>query len=301
MRVTTVPDFFPRARDLRAQFEARVGPNRSSEESRFVWDYWNVPGQFTYVRTPAINVIRPTLLAEFTGALRAWGAEHLGSTQVTVPWLSYYVEGCRQELHSDVVQGMWSYVYSLSPWDDRTFTGGETLLGSDRLLEYWARFDPTRSNEARHLLEQIPACFDQLCVFDSRLPHGVAVVEGTRDPRKGRVALHGWFRDPELGVEGALDQALLDAPLAAVRDRWRSERSRCGPFHGQATWRLSVAPDGSVDEVTSVVDNLVPAGTGAQDPETLLAVGAELLAGMRLPPADGPSTVLVPLDESRPP
>jgi hypothetical protein len=169
-----------------------VAPDRVAGSERFIWDYWHIPQQYTYFRTIALNAISPALLGQFTEALRAWGRAHLGTDRITLPWLSFYIERCRQEFHSDVVQGMWSYVYSLTPWDDRHFTGGETLLGSPLLLDYWPTFDPSHSTESRTLVEQIPARFDQLTVFDSRLPHGVAVVEGTRDPVQARVALHGW-------------------------------------------------------------------------------------------------------------
>jgi Rps23 Pro-64 3,4-dihydroxylase Tpa1-like proline 4-hydroxylase len=35
--------------------------------------------------------------------------------------------------------------------------------------------------------------FNQLTVFDPRIPHGVATVEGVREPTEARVVLHGWF------------------------------------------------------------------------------------------------------------
>jgi Rps23 Pro-64 3,4-dihydroxylase Tpa1-like proline 4-hydroxylase len=78
-------------------------------------------------------------------------------------------------------------------------------VASPLLLDCWATFDPERSTEGGELIERIPARFDQLTVFDSRLPHGVAVVEGTRDPLEARVALHGWFHDPEPRIDGGPD------------------------------------------------------------------------------------------------
>jgi 2OG-Fe(II) oxygenase superfamily len=261
-----------------------------------VWDYWYVPDQYTYFRTPAVNVIPPSLLAEFTSALRAWGRDNLGTDRVTVPWLSFYIEGCRQELHSDVVQGMWSYVYSLTPWEQRVFTGGETLLGADRLLDYWARFNPAKSKEARHLIDRIPAVFNQLCIFDSRLPHGVAVVEGTRDPLQARVALHGWFHNPELTLTGSLDAAVANETLAEISDRWEQDQDRLGPIIGQVTWRISIDPTGEVTDVTLVVENLVRTATQAHDPEELLNATAAHLRDARFPPSGGTSTLLLPLE-----
>jgi hypothetical protein len=294
MRVTTVPAFFGRSAELRSHFEERVGPERVNPEGRFVWDYWHIPGQYTYFRTPALNVIPPTLLAAFTTALRTWGQTTLGTARVTVPWLSFYIEGCRQELHSDVIQGMWSYVYSLTPWDTKQFTGGETLVAGQRLLDYWADFDPEHSSESKHLIERIPALFDQLCVFDSRLPHGVAVVEGTREPLQARVALHGWFHDPELSVEGSLTREDVEPAIDVLRAHWQREDTRLGPFYGKAVWRITVDGDGGVSEVEAVVDNLIGAHPAA-DPSALLSVGAALIRDAAFPPGDGSSTVVLPL------
>ena len=276
VRMLTAPDFFDRAGKLRRHFEELVGPSRNTEDSRFVWDYWHIPGQFTYFRTPALGAVPPTLLAHFTEALRIWGKEHLGATRVTVPWLSYYIEGCRQELHTDVEQGTWSYVYSLTPWEKRQFTGGETLLAGEHLLDYWGRFDPEHSREAPHLIERIPARFDQLCVFDSHLPHGVEIVEGTRDPLQARVALHGWFRPAEPVVDGPLSLEEAEPVLTSIGKRWREENSRLGPFFGEGVWRLLVEEDGQVVDVKLVVDNLMPSRGGTDS--SLLRTATETLS-----------------------
>ena len=297
MRVKIVPSFFDRATELRRHFEEKVGPSRESTENRFVWDYWHIPGQFTYFRTPALNVIPPSLVAGFTEALRRWGHENLGSVRVTVPWLSYYIEGCRQELHSDVVQGTWSYVYSLTPWDQRRFTGGETLIAGEHLLDYWPRFDPASSSEQKQLIDRVPAHFNQLCVFDSRLPHGVNVVEGTRAPLLARVALHGWFREPQPSLEGSLTLPAAEPVFEALRTRWRQRNEEVGPFHGKAVWRFSVDEQGHTSNVKLVVDNLVAAHRRATDSSVLLAFGEASIQESVLPASAGRTTVSLPLGE----
>jgi len=294
--VATQTPFFTRADDLRREFTDRVAPDRVAKAERFIWDYWHIPQQYTYFRTVALNAISPALLGQFTEALRAWGVANLGTDRITLPWLSYYIEGCRQELHSDVVQGMWSYVYSLTDWEDRHFTGGETLLGSPQLLDYWPTFDPTRSTESRTLVERIPALFDQLTVFDSRLPHGVAVVEGTRDPVQARVALHGWFHDAVPTMRGGLDLEGSAAVLDGIRAASCRERERFGPLLGTSTWRVRIDPDGSVAEAVAVVDNLVPAGAGAGEPADLLAAEQTLLGDAMFERRDEATELLLPLD-----
>lgn len=55
--------------------------------------------------------------------------------------------------------------------------------------------------------------FNRLTVFDSRYPHGVRVVEGTHDPREGRLVLHGWFLVAAPFFAGALSEEAAAGPL----------------------------------------------------------------------------------------
>ena len=45
-------------------------------------------------------------------------------------------------------------------------------------------------------ITRVEPLFNQLTIFDGRIPHGVRQVEGTRDPLLGRLVLHGWFTQP---------------------------------------------------------------------------------------------------------
>ena len=130
--------------------------------------------------------------------------DELGCAGVTPVWLSCYVEGMRQELHADVPHGPWAFVLSLTRWDERTWTGGETLILKPSTLDYWSSFDADATVERESLVELVPPRFNRLTVFDPRLPHGVPVVEGVRDPSQGRLVLHGWFNEPEPSLRGAL-------------------------------------------------------------------------------------------------
>lgn len=296
MRHCTESSFFDGAEELRTSFERSVGPTREGSSGRFVWDYWHIPDQFTYLRTPAVNVIPPSLLARFMSRLRQWGGDHLACGRADLPWLSYYMDGCRQELHSDVIQGTWSYVYSLTRWGERVFSGGETLLGAPRLLAYWEAFDQEQSTEARHLIERIPARFDQLCVFDSRLPHGVATVQGARAPLEARVALHGWFHPAEVSVQGALSIDQVTPKIDQLRRRVVQRRATAGErVLGQSCWRLSVDRAGAVHEVEAVVDNLVAAEPHAPAPDAVLRADEADLRDLTFPSAAGPSVVQLPL------
>lgn len=45
-------------------------------------------------------------------------------------------------------------------------------------------------------LTKVEPLFNRLTLFDPRFPHGVRMVEGTQDPARSRVVLHGWFTSP---------------------------------------------------------------------------------------------------------
>lgn len=96
-------------------------------------------------------------------------------------------------------------------------------------------FSLGRVVEAGQLMDFVAPEFNRLTVFDSRYPHGVRrppaatrrpparppcrrpptpanppaqvrVVEGTHDPREGRLVLHGWFLEPTPFFAGALSE-----------------------------------------------------------------------------------------------
>jgi hypothetical protein len=97
-------------------------------ERHQVWNYWYVPGSYTYLRTSPEKVIGPDLAQNFHQRLKTYVYETFGLANTTWPYLSAYVTGCSQALHNDARGGRLGYVYSLTRWDERKFSGGETLL-----------------------------------------------------------------------------------------------------------------------------------------------------------------------------
>ncbi len=217
--VIIVDKFAPEAAALRSVFDARFAAPREAHSDRFVWDYWHVPGQYTALRTPAWTYFPKKLYAQFHNRLVAWGRTHLGCHDISPPWLSLYVEGCRQELHGDLPHGPWAFVMSLTPWRGRVFRGGETLLVRDEVLEFWHDFASVRSVEQGALIRAIAPQFARLTVFDPRIPHGVRTVTGTHDPREGRLVIHGWFVQPRPFVRGALPVRALATRIAELTDQ----------------------------------------------------------------------------------
>ncbi|HEU4728808.1 MAG TPA: hypothetical protein VFT22_12980 [Kofleriaceae bacterium] len=217
--VIVVDRFAREARALRAVFDARFAAPRTASGDRFVWDYWHVPGQYTSLRTPAWTYFPRRVYEPFHRRLVEWGRAHLGCHDVSPPWLSLYVEGCRQELHGDLPHGPWAFVVSLTHWRGRAFRGGETLLVRDEVLDFWHDFASVRAVEQGELIRAIAPEFARLVVFDPRIPHGVRTVTGTHDPREGRLVIHGWFVQPRPFVRGALPVRALAAKIAELTDQ----------------------------------------------------------------------------------
>lgn len=207
--VVILDGFAPEGKALRATFDERFADPRSTRGDRFVWDWWHVPGQYTALRTPAWTYFPKKVYEAFHRRLVEWGRKTLGCHDISPPWLSLYVDGCRQELHGDLPHGPWAFVYSLTNWRAREFRGGETLLVRDEVLDFWHDFQSVRSVEEHELIRAIEPRFDRLTVFDPRIPHGVREVTGTRDPREGRLVIHGWFVQPRPFIRGPVPARVL--------------------------------------------------------------------------------------------
>lgn len=226
----TVDRFFPGARALRSVFDRRFQNPLRAEAERFVWDYWHVPGEYTLLRTPAFQYFPRTLYARFHRHLVRWGRENLGCHDISPPWLSCYIEGCRQEAHRDLPHGPLAFVFSLTDWEKRKFRGGETFISKPRL-----RIEPL---------------FNRLTLFNPSLEHGVREVRRTHDPREGRLVLNGWFVNPRPFWVGPLSAKQVQVAL----DEGLSRLDLRSLEPGFASFRLKIAASGEVRQVRPLVD-----------------------------------------------
>ncbi|HET9625005.1 MAG TPA: hypothetical protein VFP84_26740 [Kofleriaceae bacterium] len=292
--VIVVDRFAPEAEPLRAAFDARFAAPREARADRFVWDYWHVPGQYTALRTPAWQYFPPRLYAQFHNRLVAWGREHLGCHDISPPWLSCYVEGCRQELHGDLPHGPWAFVFSLTRWRGRAFRGGETLLVRDEVLDFWHDFASVRSVEEGELIRAVPAQFARLTVFDPRIPHGVRTVTGTHDPREGRLVIHGWFVQPRPFVRGALATRALAAridELSAQLAGWLGDL----PIAGLLSVAFEVDRRGAVRPPRLLSDTTRVPRADERARRAFVRKIRTAIAGWQFGPQRAPSHVTLPL------
>lgn len=296
------PKFFSDARRLRAHFDSRFQDPRKTESSRFVWDYWHIEDQYTLIRTPARYFFPKPLFEKLQNGLLEFGANQLGCHGISDPWISYYIDGCGQNLHADNPHGPWAYVYSLTNWDRRKFTGGETLVARNSLLNYWKDFRNDRGTEYADLIQEIPALFNQLLVFDPRIPHGVKRVSGVRDPREARIAVHGWFTEPRPFVKGALSSSssLLRKTERVLNDSlaWLSQPlSELGSLHGTVSVCYSISPSGTAQAgkiLTHTLLDLEHSGTHSPRVKDALSVMTNGMKSIRFPKARGKSEIIVP-------
>jgi hypothetical protein len=234
----TVDGFSSQAAELRQDFDRRFADPHNTDAARFVWDFWHVPNEYTVLRTPAYHYFSQDLYKKFHIGLVEWGRKHLGCHDVSPPWLSCYIEGCRQEKHVDVPHGPLAFVFSLTDWSKRKFKGGETFLRAGRKPEIL-----------------IPPVFNRLTLFNPSIPHGVREVRGTLDPRFGRLVIHGWFVNPRPFWTGPLTAADIERGLSGGLTKvFSSTTLELGP--GLLSLRLKIAQSGEVNEGSVLVNTL---------------------------------------------
>jgi hypothetical protein len=213
----TYESFSPHARELRKHFEKRFSDPHTSSGDRFVWDYWHIPNEYTFLRTPAFHYFPKRMYEKFHRHLVNWGREHLGCHDVSPTWLSCYVEGCRQHWHKDEPHGPLAFVLSLTK--HKNFKGGRTIIQNGR--------SPIK----------IEPKFNRLILFDPSKTHGVDEVKGVLEPRAARLVLHGWFVNPRVFWQGRLNESQV---FRVLGEQLEPEFARFGKLNGFCSWRLHI-------------------------------------------------------------
>lgn len=305
-RLHTEDNFLPasQAAALRRTFVARFAEPRAASSDRFCWDNWHVGEQFNMMRTPAEQFFGEEAYADLVEALTAYGCDKLGCDAITPPWLSYYVDGHSQGLHTDAWHGPFAYVLSLTEWETREFTGGETMLMAPEILDFWRGYKAGAAIEQASMFELVEPRFNRLTVFDPRIPHGVKEVRGTRDPLKGRLVLHGWFRPAEtVSVDGALSAEQVEPVLnAALEPAYERLGSECARMFGTLNVAVRVGPSGAVERVRVLANTLIAdraeLGSGMDEDvlraENVAAIVDALTVAQFPPCAQGATEIYVP-------
>jgi Rps23 Pro-64 3,4-dihydroxylase Tpa1-like proline 4-hydroxylase len=249
------------ARNLRKSCDEVYKDPRSTNPRRFLWDHWHLDDQYRLHRTMARDFLPPKLYKELRDRLVQYGQDHLGCFSISEPWISYYTEGDKQELHTDSPHGPWAYVFSLTDWSHRKFSGGETLILKNSVLNYWQSYSRKAGREMSDFAHKIAPEFNQLLVFDPRLPHGVKRVHGVHEPLDGRWVVHGWFVNPEPYVTGAMNlksaTKSLNQNLPLVLAHVFQSHPELEKYIGMLTFRLKILPTGKVSSIGCLTNSLV--------------------------------------------
>jgi len=293
--VLTTDDFFRDAKKLRAIFHDRFKDPRGADPDRFVWDYWHVPGKYTTLRTPAYHFFPKKIYEEFHNHLVWWGRRHLGCHDVSPPWMSCYVDGCHQDLHGDLPHGPWAFVFSLTNWRGRKFTGGETVLMREEILDYWRHRTSHGGLERDDIFREVPALFNRLTVFDPRIPHGVKEVRGVRDVLEGRLVIHGWFVQPRPFVEGPLGAKSVQSAINDLSGSLQGLIEEGLDITGMMSVRFQVTAKGDVRQPTVLSNALRHPGGDQRIEKALIQHVRQFLGGMKFPKTRAPSHVTLPL------
>lgn len=293
--IITTDSFYPRAKEMRAHFEDRFHDPREANADRFIWDYWHVPGQYTTLRTPAYHFFPKKLYEEFHNRLVWWGRRELGCHDISPPWMSCYIDGCKQDLHGDLPHGPWAFVFSLTPWRGRKFKGGETLLMREEILNYWSDFDFSRGLEHEQVFREVPPLFNRLTVFDPRIPHGVREVKGVQDVLEGRLVIHGWFVQPRPFIEGPLPPRELQDLIDSLSFELEKLFSQGLDVHGMLSIRLKVTAAGHVSEIKALSNSVRHPAGDQRVVKALLRHIANLVAKHKFNKRKTASSVTLPL------
>jgi hypothetical protein len=276
-------------RDIDEHF---ASPHLHRPETHQVWNYWFVPELYTYLRANPEKVIGRERVTAFHGALRDWSMAMLGMANVTWPYLSLYVGGCRQGWHNDSLNGRFGFVYSLTR-DLRRTIGGETLVQRES--------DPFRANlvrpqAGRGFYEMVEPRFNRLLVFDDRLPHAVERIDGSMDPVEGRFVIHGHLSEGGAIVEGALPGDAVAEPVGELLRRFHDDSAAAAAlYHGPLVLRLWISPAGAVADCTILLDRVMHPDPGHADWEALRARLIERLRSAAFPAAAGETVLTLPV------
>ena len=293
--VLVVDSFFQKAPLLRQEFEKRFNQPHTADSSRFIWDHWHIPNQYTLLRTPAYHFFTESLYNQLHTQLLKFGREVLGCYDITPPWLSCYVEGCKQEIHADVPHGPWAFVYSLTPWTKRSFKGGETFIMKPETLQYWHHFSNLKGVEKPDLMTTIAPQMNRLTVFDPRLPHGVQEVRNAESVLDGRLVIHGWFKDPEPYVTGSLTRTKAAAGLNLILEKIFQKQNQFEDVHGTLSYQIKISASGQVIKTTKMTDTLQSLTNSTTNTKKLLALIESAIREQKFARAKGPSTITFPI------
>jgi hypothetical protein len=155
----------------------------------------------------------------------------------------------------DPPKGRWIYKLSLTHWDRRRFSGGETLI-LERPNGRPTLFRPQVVPIVGYKV--VDPGFNDLLVFDSRLAYGVEPLQGVMDPYDSRIVLYGHIREGGPVARGGLTREDVLRTLETGRNnlKLRLAKYRIG-CSGVLSLRLWITPEGRAQKIVVLTNHFV--------------------------------------------
>jgi hypothetical protein len=258
-------------------------------ESRAIWNYWHIPQLYTYLRARPRFVMGETH-RPFIIQLRQYAAKQFGLMIPSVPFLSMYINGCGQNIHNDARNGRIAYVFSLTKWQERHFSGGETLIYKLGDTHHHTYFNPNAGSGFYNAVEPV---FNRLVLFDDRMPHAVNPIMGTMNPHDARFVMHGHMEEPSTVpyVEGGLMETDLTAAFIALRAEIAKIFISHG-HHGFITWDVQIEPSGITASTAIKHMQLMPLSKSSSEVPLSIDDAIDVVAQYIWPSAQTPSRLV---------
>ena len=279
-----IDDFLPPefAKSMRADIDRHFANPELQGLAHQIWNYWYVPGNGAHLRTQPQRLMGVDKVESFISCLRPLTASRLGLSFVTEPILSLHVGSCSDQFRAGAIKGRFAFVYSLTSPVRRT-TGGGLILTSGISGAFRETIEPR---------------FNRLVLFDERVIHAVEKVEGSMDPADGRFVLQGYVRDEGPLIGGALTMKAIKTTLHQTLSGFVSlHGEEVRKFDGPISVRFLIEPRGNMARLCVLMDRVIHLEEGYA--ERWAALRAKYLASLstaRFPPAEGPTSVILPIN-----
>jgi hypothetical protein len=183
--VTIVNEFFAQAPEMRAALDSKF----HAADFAQIWNFRTSRAGFFFLDSEPFRLLPSDLVQAFVDRMRAWATDTLGTSSVTPPVLTALIDGCERWPAVEPNAGKYGYVFSLTNWSKKRFSGGEVIVAQSSSSDTKNRFFAGAQMERLFGLE-----LNQLLVFDAHLGRGTRLLRGARTPFEGSVSLEGYIQ-----------------------------------------------------------------------------------------------------------
>jgi Family of unknown function (DUF6065) len=183
--VTIVNEFFAQAPEMRGALDSKF----HAADFAQIWNFRTSRAGFFFLDSEPFRLLPSDLVQAFVDRMRAWATDTLGTSSVTPPVLTALIDGCERWPAVEPNAGKYGYVFSLTNWSKKRFSGGEVIVAQSSSSDTKNRFFAGAQMERLFGLE-----LNQLLVFDAHVNRGTRLLRGARTPFEGSVSLEGYIQ-----------------------------------------------------------------------------------------------------------